>query len=185
MAIQLWTYQGAVSSHYNDRDLTMIMNTNQALHLDSYPISVTLEQFNAIPCVQRVFEILTLRIPPPSAEAGVTNPNFPSIIAINSIFQDALDEYAETFRQANQDDLLVIGRLEESSKNPFFRFFIHIYRTLSGHHHTVEEKGSAQRYAWMIAVGAYEKQRIQQIKDIIQTRSFDLILGLHEERDHG
>ena len=49
----------------------------------------------------------------------------------------------------------------------------------------VVEKGSAQRYAWMIAVGAYEKQRIQQMKEIIQARSIALILGLQEERTHG
>ena len=55
MAIQPWTYQGSVSARYNGRDLAMIARTNQSLHLDPYPISMTREQFNAIPCVQRVF----------------------------------------------------------------------------------------------------------------------------------
>jgi hypothetical protein len=185
MAIQPWTYQGDVGTHYNGRELVMITHANQALHLDPYPISMTREQFDAIPCVQRVFGILTTRIQLPSIEVGVTNLNIPSVIAINSIFQRALKDYAEAFDQANQDDRSVIERLEQSSSNSFFRFFIHIYRMMSSHHRMVVEKGSAQRYAWMIAVGAYEKQRIQQMKEIIQARSTALILGLQEEHAHG
>lgn len=184
MAVQPWTYQGAVKAQYNGRDLTLVSRTNQT-QLVSYPISMTLEKFNAIPSVQRVFEILTTRVPPPSVEAGLVGLNISSISAIDREFRKALVNYEEAFRRATYADSLVIARLETLNSNPFFNFFISIYRMLSGHHRMVVEKGSALRYAWMVAVGTAEELRIQKMQEIIQARAWALVRTLQEEIANG
>lgn len=177
----LTPYAGPIGPSYNGQELAMVTAT-AGLSLAEYPVHVSQEQFGAIKRQDQVFGILANTVKLPSEQAGISDALFPITQAIDSLHRSAMHSYRENFIRANRLDRQRIRELEAFPGAWPRRWAIRAFRFLSRHHQrVVQPAGSAQRYAWMVEVGALEEQRISTIKAHIEERVVALIATIQQE----
>ncbi|MBF8263071.1 MAG: hypothetical protein HW387_736 [Parachlamydiales bacterium] len=183
------SYAGPIGTTYNGQEIVLRREAAGTLNLRDYPIHVSKEQFEAIPCRDRVFSILTQTTRSPSEQAGVSGMRFPFIEEqINDVYEREIKRYHDAFDVAIKLDdrnvKLAMAYPAIPSLWPIeggIHRIIDLIRRIRFYHHSVRIRGSANRYAWMIATGDAEMRRLDKMKAKIERRCFVLIENLKRE----
>lgn len=119
MSLVTWRYGGNVGYQYNGRELALLRESQVNCAL--YPISLTVDQFNAIPCRDQVFCILQrgMEFPLPSERARISNTQFASVRAIDYAFSEALNNYKRFLRSYPELMSALNRQCESTLRNEF------------------------------------------------------------------
>src|SRR3990167_6790357 len=129
MTITTWEYKGNVTSNYNEKKLTILNDFQKGkIELNLYPIKLNQSQFEAVPHVTQVFNILSGNVEAPSVMANVQNVKSSVITEIDRIYNESMATYKESLLTAIELDEKKIRDLTNLPDNWFKRRWVQFYR---------------------------------------------------------
>lgn len=182
MTVEAWKFEGAISKTYNGHGMATL-NEQKNVDADRYPIQLTEEKFEAVPLVQNVLGVLSNKTVSPLEQASVFAKDSEVIKAIGTAYFQAQQDYKKALFEACKKDKRTIERIEKLPTSGFFAFFARIGRVFTAHHRNILENGSVHRYAWMIATGTREEDRLANTEKTLRKRCEVLVLELQQEQE--